>query len=91
VLAKNKVDKANLDWLIPHQANKRIITSIADMLDFPLEKITVNIEKYGNTSAGTIPLCLWEFEHQFKKGDMMILTAFGGGYTWGSLLLKWAY
>jgi 3-oxoacyl-[acyl-carrier-protein] synthase-3 len=64
---------------------------MARMLDFPMERIMVNIQKYGNTTAATIPLCLWEWEDQLKKGDNLILTAFGGGYTWGAILVKWAY
>ena len=64
---------------------------VADKLDFPHEKVLINIEKYGNTTAGTIPLCLRDFEHKFKKGDKVVLTAFGGGFTWGSILVKWAY
>jgi len=91
VLERNNLDKSDIDWLVPHQANMRIIKSIAGGLDFPLEKVTVNIHKYGNTTAATIPLCLWEWENIFKKGDNLILTAFGGGFTYGALYLKWAY
>jgi 3-oxoacyl-[acyl-carrier-protein] synthase-3 len=69
----------------------RIITSVSEQLDFPMEKIMINIQKYGNTTAGTLPLCLWEWEDKLKKGDNVILTAFGGGFTWGATLLKWAY
>lgn len=81
----------DIDWIVPHQANERIISAVADQLDYPREKVMLNIDKFGNTSAGTIPLCLWEYEDQLKKGDRVILTAFGGGFTWGSLYLKWAY
>ncbi len=91
LLQRNNLKKEDISWLIPHQANMRIINSVADMLDFPREKVTVNIHKYGNTTAGTIPLCLWEWENQFNKGDYIVLTAFGGGFTWGSVLIKWAY
>ncbi len=91
VLDRNNMDKGDISWLIPHQANIRIIQSVANALDFPMEKVIVNIEKYGNTTAGTLPLCLWDFEDQFKKGDNIMLTAFGGGFTWGSTYLKWAY
>lgn len=91
VIERNDLVFEDIDWLVPHQANKRIISAVANQLDFPEEKIMVNIEKYGNTSAGTIPLCLWEFEDQFSKGDNVLLTAFGGGFTWGTLYLRWAY
>jgi len=89
VLERNHLTKNDIDWLVPHQANMRIITSVADMMDFPKEKVLINIEKYGNTTAATLPLCLWDFRHQLKKGDKIMLTAFGGGYTWGSLYLIW--
>ncbi len=89
VLDRNHLSKDDIDWLVPHQANMRIITSVADMMDFPKEKVLINIEKYGNTTAATLPLCLWDFRHQLKKGDKIMLTAFGGGYTWGSLYLIW--
>lgn len=91
VMARNGLDSESLDWLVPHQANIRIIQTISKMTDFPLEKIMVNIHKYGNTTAGTLPLCLWDYEPQLKKGDNLVLTAFGGGFTWGALYLKWAY
>lgn len=91
VMERNELTAETVDWLIPHQANIRIIESVAKMADFPLEKVVVNIHKYGNTTAGTIPLCLWEWENKFKKGDNIILTAFGGGFTWGASYLKWAY
>ena len=81
----------DINWVVPHQANMRIITSVAEYLNVPMERVMVNIEKYGNTTAATIPLCLWEYESRLKKGDNLILTAFGGGFTWGSLHLKWAY
>jgi 3-oxoacyl-[acyl-carrier-protein] synthase-3 len=89
VLERNHLTKDDIDWLVPHQANMRIITSVADMMDFPKEKVLINIEKFGNTTAATLPLCLWDFKHQLKKGDKIMLTAFGGGYTWGSLYLIW--
>lgn len=91
VLSRNSLQSADINYLIPHQANLRIIHGVADMLDFPREKVLVNIEKYGNTTAGTIPLCIRDFEHKFKKGDKIILTAFGGGFTWGAVLITWAY
>ena len=91
LMRRNHLTKDDVAWIVPHQANMRIITSVSEHLGFPMEKVTVNIQKYGNTTAGTLPLCLWEYEKQFKKGDNIILTAFGGGFTWGALLLKWAY
>lgn len=91
VLTRNELSKDDLDWLVPHQANMRIITTVADHLSFPMEKVMVNIAEYGNTTAGTLPLCLWNFEEQLKKGDKLILTAFGGGFTWGATYLTWAY
>jgi len=91
VMERNNLVQSDIDWVVPHQANLRIITAVANMMDFPMERVMVNIEKYGNTSAGTIPLCLWEYESQLKKGDGVMQTAFGGGFTWGSLFLKWAY
>jgi 3-oxoacyl-[acyl-carrier-protein] synthase-3 len=91
VIRRNKMTTEDVNWLVPHQANMRIITSVAEHLQFPLEKVMLNIERYGNTTAGTLPLCLWEYESQLKKGDNIILTAFGGGFTWGALYLKWAY
>ena len=89
LMQRNNLTNDDVAWLIPHQANTRIINSVADHLHFPMEKVTVNIHKYGNTTAGTLPLCLWEWENQFKEGDNIILTAFGGGFTWGSVLLTW--
>lgn len=89
LMQRNNLTNDDIAWMIPHQANIRIINSVADQLDFPLEKVTVNIQKYGNTTAGTLPLCLWEWEDQFKPGDNIILTAFGGGFTWGAVLLTW--
>jgi len=91
VMARNDLNADTLDWLVPHQANIRIIQTVSKMTDFPLEKVMVNIHKYGNTTAGTLPLCLWDYEPQLKKGDNLVLTAFGGGFTWGALYLKWAY
>ncbi|MCU0329280.1 MAG: ketoacyl-ACP synthase III [Chitinophagales bacterium] len=91
VLERNNMAIDDITWLVPHQANMRIINSVGDMLDIPKDKVMVNIHKYGNTTAGTLPLCLAEYEPQLKKGDNIMLTAFGGGFTWGSLLIKWAY
>jgi 3-oxoacyl-[acyl-carrier-protein] synthase III len=91
IMKKNNLHPDDVAWVVPHQANLRIIETMARMSDFPMERIMVNIQKYGNTTAATIPLCLWEWEDQLKKGDNLILTAFGGGYTWGAILVKWAY
>jgi 3-oxoacyl-[acyl-carrier-protein] synthase III len=91
VMDRNQLTNADITWLVPHQANMRIISTVASMLDFPLDRVMQNIEKYGNTTAGTLPLCLTDYEHVLKKGDKVILTAFGGGFTWGALYLEWAY
>jgi 3-oxoacyl-[acyl-carrier-protein] synthase-3 len=90
-MRRNNLTNDDIAWIVPHQANLRIIESVASMADFPMEKVMVNIQKYGNTTAGTLPLCLWEWEGKLKKGDYIILTAFGGGYTWGATLIRWAY
>jgi len=91
VMEKNSLSKDDIAWILPHQANNRIIQTVASMLDFPLERVMVNIENYGNTTAGTLPLALSDYESQLKVGDKLILTAFGGGFTWGSTYLTWAY
>ncbi|MEM6398171.1 MAG: beta-ketoacyl-ACP synthase III [Bacteroidota bacterium] len=91
VMARNHLSHEEIDWLVPHQANIRIIETVSRMTDFPKEKVMINIQKYGNTTAGTLPLCLWDYEDQLKKGDKLILTAFGGGFTWGALYLRWGY
>ena len=91
IMKKNNLDAKDISWLVPHQANQRIIDATAKRMGVGSEKVMVNIEKYGNTTNGTIPLCLWEWESQLKKGDNLILAAFGGGFTWGSIYLKWAY
>lgn len=91
IMERNNLTGNDVDWLVPHQANLRIISATADRMNLPAEKVMINIQKYGNTTAGTIPLCLWEWENQLKKGDNLILAAFGGGFTWGSVYLKWAY
>ena len=89
VMARNGLSVDTIDYFIPHQANLRIIEAIADRIKLPEEKLLVNIQKYGNTSASSIPLCMAEFEHKFKKGDKLVLTAFGAGFTWGALYLIW--
>ena len=91
IMAKNNLKGEDVDWLIPHQANLRIIDATANRMGLSKEKVMINIEKYGNTTSGTIPLCIWEWEKKLKKGDNIILAAFGGGFTWGSVYLKWAY
>lgn len=91
VMERNKLQSDDITWLVPHQANLRILSSVSDALGFSMEKVMINIHKYGNTTAATIPLCLWEWENQLKKGDKLILTAFGGGFTWGATYLTWAY
>ncbi len=91
IMAQNNLAKNDIKWLVPHQANIRIIESVANMVDFPMERVMVNIHKYGNTTAATLPLCLKDWEDQLNKGDKLILTAFGGGYTWGAIYLTWAY
>jgi 3-oxoacyl-[acyl-carrier-protein] synthase-3 len=91
IMEKNGLSPETITWLVPHQANMRIIEAVARRMGIPREKVMINIEKYGNTTAATIPLCLWEWEPQLKKGDNLILSAFGGGFTWGSTFLKWAY
>ena len=88
---RNNLSAEDVDWVIPHQANLRIIDAITRTMRIPSEKVIVNIQKYGNTSSASIPICLWEFEKQFKKGDVMIMSAFGAGFSWGSVYLKWAY
>lgn len=90
IVKRNNLTKDDIDWIVPHQANLRIIDAVARRMEVK-EKVMINIQKYGNTSAGTIPLCLWEYEDRLKKGDTLILTAFGAGFTWGAVYLKWAY
>jgi len=91
IMEKNGLTADDVAWLVPHQANKRIIDATAHRMGLDDSKVMVNIEKYGNTTSGTLPLCLWEWEPRLKKGDNIILSAFGGGFTWGAVWLKWAY
>lgn len=91
VMKRNNLQPRDIDWLVPHQANKRIIEATRERLGVPAEKVMVNIHKYGNTTAGTLPLCLWDYESQLKKGDNLLLTSVGGGFTWGAMYLQWAY
>ena len=91
IAEKNGLTKENINWVIPHQANMRIIDAVASRLEVPMEKVMVNIQRYGNTSAGTLPLCLWDYEKKLKKGDNLIFTAFGAGFTYGAVYVKWGY
>jgi 3-oxoacyl-[acyl-carrier-protein] synthase-3 len=91
VMERNHLTAEDIAWLVPHQANKRIIDATAARTGVSDDKVIVNIERYGNTTNATIPLCLWEWENKFKKGDNLILAAFGGGFTWGATYIKWAY
>jgi 3-oxoacyl-[acyl-carrier-protein] synthase-3 len=91
MMEKHGLTAETLAWLVPHQANLRIIDAVANRMGLAREKVMINIEKYGNTTSATIPLCLWEWENQLHKGDNIILSAFGGGFTWGAIYLKWAY
>jgi 3-oxoacyl-[acyl-carrier-protein] synthase III len=91
MMQKHNLTADDIAWLVPHQANKRIIDACAQRMGLDEKKVMINIQRYGNTTAGTIPLCLWDWEKQLKKGDNIILAAFGGGFTWGSVWLKWAY
>lgn len=91
IMRRNQLEAKDVAWLVPHQANKRIIDATAKRMGIGPEKVMLNIEKYGNTTAGTLPLCLWDYEYRLKKGDNLILAAFGGGFTWGAVYLKWGY
>jgi 3-oxoacyl-[acyl-carrier-protein] synthase-3 len=91
IMKRNNIEPDQLKWLVPHQANMRIIEAVARRMGIKKEQVMINIQKYGNTTAATIPLCLWEYESQMNQGDNVILAAFGGGFTWGSMYMKWAY
>lgn len=91
IMERNKLTADDVTWLVPHQANKRIIDATANRMGVGEEKVMINIERFGNTTNATIPLVFWDFENKFKKGDNVVLAAFGGGFTWGSIYLKWAY
>lgn len=91
VMKRNNLSYEDISWVVPHQANLRIIDAVARMMEVPMDRVMVNIEKVGNTSSATIPICLWENEDKLKKGDNLILTSFGAGFTWGAIYLKWAY
>ena len=91
IMERNGLTSESVDWLVAHQANLRIIDATAERMGLDKEKVLVNIERYGNTTAGTLPLLMFDFEQRFKKGDNLVLSTFGGGFTWGSIYLKWAY
>jgi 3-oxoacyl-[acyl-carrier-protein] synthase-3 len=91
IVTRNNLSLDEIDWFVPHQANKRIIEAIADRVGIPHDKVMLTLEKYGNTTAATIPLCLWEYEPLLKEGDKLVFAAFGGGFTWGSAFVEWAY
>jgi 3-oxoacyl-[acyl-carrier-protein] synthase-3 len=91
IMERNNLKAEDIAWLVPHQANLRIIDATGRRMGISPDKVMINIENYGNTTSATIPLCIWEYEHKLKKGDILILAAFGGGFTWGSIYLKWAY
>jgi len=91
IMERNSLKPEDIAWLVPHQANKRIIAATYERMGLPEEKVMINIERYGNTTNGTLPLCLWEWESKLRKGDNIILAAFGGGFTWGATYIKWAY
>lgn len=91
IIERNDLTEDNISWLVPHQANKRIIDATANRMGLPMEKVMVNISKYGNTTSATLPLCLVDYEKRLKKGDNIVFASFGGGFTWGAIYLKWAY
>jgi 3-oxoacyl-[acyl-carrier-protein] synthase-3 len=91
ICRRNHLTNQNIDWFIPHQANRRIIDFVAQALQLPEEKVMINIERFGNTTAATLPLCMWEWEKRMKKGDNVVLSVFGAGFTWGGAFLKWGY
>jgi len=91
IMSRNNLQSDDVAWLVPHQANKRIIDATSSRMGLPEEKVMMNIERFGNTTNGTLPLCLWEYEKQLRKGDNIVLAAFGGGFTWGATYIRWAY
>ena len=91
IMQRNELAAEDIAYLVPHQANKRIIDATANRMGVSHDKVMLNIHKYGNTTSATIPLCLWDWESKLTKGDNIIMVAFGGGFTWGSIYLKWAY
>ncbi|PVW15201.1 beta-ketoacyl-ACP synthase III [Marixanthomonas spongiae] len=91
IMNRNNLSGEDVDWLVPHQANKRIIDATSKRMNLPSEKVMMNIHKYGNTTSATLPLCIYDYEKQLKKGDNLVFASFGGGFTWGAIYLKWAY
>lgn len=91
IMERNHLKSEEIAWLVPHQANRRIIEATANRMGVGMDRVMLNIDRYGNTTNGTIPLCLWEYESKLKKGDKLVMAAFGGGFTWGSIYLTWAY
>ncbi len=91
IMERNNLTGDDVDWLVPHQANKRIVDATARRMNLSEEKVLMNIQRYGNTTSATLPLLLTDFEHKLKKGDNLVFAAFGGGFSWGSIYLKWAY
>jgi 3-oxoacyl-[acyl-carrier-protein] synthase III len=91
LMLRNKLNPDKVDWLVPHQANKRIIEATAERMGLPMERVMVTIQKFGNTTAATIPLCLWDYEARLKEGDKLVLAAFGGGFTWAGAYVTWGY
>ncbi len=91
IMERNHLSAEDISWLVPHQANLRIIDATAERMGLTRDKVMINIDRFGNTTNGTLPLCLWEWEPRLKKGDNIVLAAFGGGFTWGAIYLKWAY
>jgi 3-oxoacyl-[acyl-carrier-protein] synthase III len=91
LMERNNLTGEDIAWLVPHQANKRIIDATANRMGLTKEKVMINIQRYGNTTSGTIPLCLWDWEKKLNKGDLLVFAAFGGGFTWGATLVKWGY
>lgn len=91
IMERNKLESDDIAWLVPHQANLRIISATAKRMGIEDDKVMINIDRYGNTTNGTLPLCLWDYEKKLMKGDNIVISAFGGGFTWGSVYLKWAY
>ena len=91
IMQRNNLTGEDISWLVPHQANKRIIDATSRRMNLPQDKVMLNIHRYGNTTSATLPLCLFDYENQLKKGDNIVFAAFGGGFTWGSMYVKWAY
>jgi 3-oxoacyl-[acyl-carrier-protein] synthase-3 len=91
LMLRNKLNPDKIDWLVPHQANKRIIEATAERMGLPMDRVMVTIQKYGNTTAATIPLCLWDYEARLKEGDRLLMAAFGGGFTWAGAYVTWGY